>query len=603
MQQSSHLPLPDYDEEEAREKRKRITIVILLTFLALAAVIWVNPFKTSGSAGQPSGEKATAAAGFGGETGIVFSNTTYSAREYLLDLRHSLVTDDSGRMEEWHFANSGSEPAEFTLVKIIPREIYDNGYGSQDDILRFEDALLGSAFAVQSEKFVLQPKRALSVKIWSSSTQNLGLMMIPVFKDSLDETQLAEFKSIFENTKAGESKLLALNPQQAQKNADEITRIINSDASWTEKKAALAALSAKTEATTVPNQMAEFVSTTSEAAPASYIEIPLFVGGDVSGGSAGEILVKPIEGELGRYVVSGYPKIEDVDGVKTAKIMFDFTKMKVNGGLFLKEDLNGELSGYLDYVTGQLVFAWSTNTDSLMRIPLRVDVQHVLKPLSFVTASPAKITFALGGKETRKPLFVTNSYAFPITVSGCGFAEDTVVAPQETKYVWVTRKNSGCTLLQNQVPFYNIVEARGVDGGRWADEIRFLYDAPNKYGGRECLDNICECKALSDYLDLLKDKYAGDLRLYYRNPQAAKAGLGEYFIRSYAVLGTGLKDCEFNEPFAQAFKTSASNKDAAYLITLKAKPDSAELKFEVSVKKILESNYEMVENYESEDYA
>ena len=92
--QPSRLPLPDYEEEERSAKSKKLMALVLLTFFVAAVFIYVNPLKT----GAPTGNAPGAAAALGGTQNSqaqTFDKRTYTVRDYIMSLDHTLVIDGS----------------------------------------------------------------------------------------------------------------------------------------------------------------------------------------------------------------------------------------------------------------------------------------------------------------------------------------------------------------------------------------------------------------------------------------------------------------------------------------------------------------------------
>jgi hypothetical protein len=451
-------PAPDYEEQERRAKSKKLMLAVIVAIIVVAAFLLLNPLKKAEPAQQfiDKASATLAAANIAGGARpapfiLEFEKQEVELNGKTLNVEHNLRIDENGRRETLAFTNTGDEPVEFTLIQVTPAEVYDSNYSENSTTLKFADADAGAETAaanaaapapavVETRRVTLQPGEVFTTRVYSTSSKQVGLLFIPVLNTAGNDVNADELRAILEQAASdGRVNVLALTPQNANSLSVRITSIVNSDKTWIEKKAELENALASVERAETSAEFV-FTATASEALPASYIEIPLFLSGE-SESELGAPLIQAVEGELAPYVVAGYPKIEvDSNGVKKAEILFDFRRATLRGGLFWDDATGSELQE----LSGTLSFSFSKRAETTTSVPLRVEFNHVYDSSLFLSASPRLIEFTARERTTsattpaneiKKPVFLTNSYEFPVSVSGCSFPENTVVQPHETKHV------------------------------------------------------------------------------------------------------------------------------------------------------------------------
>jgi hypothetical protein len=70
-----------------------------------------------------------------------FDKRDYVASDLHLEIEHFLsFSEKEGRKETFFVVNNGDAKAEFAIVQVIPREIYENNYEVKNSVLLFADA-------------------------------------------------------------------------------------------------------------------------------------------------------------------------------------------------------------------------------------------------------------------------------------------------------------------------------------------------------------------------------------------------------------------------------------------------------------------------------
>ena len=554
------------------EKSKKYFAAVVLLVVVAAALLIFNPFKPA----KPAPTRETPQIGIATPSleanlnpnvAIDFEEETIENDGAALTQGHSLEISETDRTETFALTNDGDEDVSFTLIQITPSSIKEKAYTENENVYSFADAspspkASAKKGVVESSKKSLKPGQTLAVKVKSSETKELGILFVPVLSKKVD---LTEFKALLEEKVADDSiKIMELSPQEAETLSHEIQAIVNDDTkypNWSDKKLALTELLSKVQTTIVSgNANAFFSSVATELQPGAFVEIPLF---GASKQQTKDLLLR-VEGDLSKFVASGYPKVVEEDGIVKIKTFFDFRKgASFKGGL-----LSDKKGSALTEITGTLSFAQVKQPDKKTLLPLSVRFEHV-QANDFVVLSPQTTDiYRVKDTSVRKPVFAVNNLPFEIKLDDCGFKKK-ILEQGEASAALVGFENSDCSVSVNDFATQWITvsgfkeKTNSVKESEAAEDViadaYYSSSAVPYFNWRSCSEVYCGCDALNDNLVLLKQRFEDDLR-QIPDVAAYKELFGSTkYARTAVLLATSLENCDLETPFQGKIKEGKIN--------------------------------------------
>jgi len=206
----------------------------------------------------------------------------------------------------------------------------------------------------------------------------------------------------------------------------------------------------------------------------------------------------------------------------------------------------GKLDVPVDAVEGKFT---AKAKDGKAELPFKVPIKHVA-PENLAYVTPEVLPFyTFEGKGVSKPVFVTNNFNRPLTVS-CGSLFSRVVAPGAVVQVDVKppEKTEECAVALDAVATRQVfrAEVRSVEkGSPWYEEdgLSDALDLTEDAGFRDCADRYCNCqqaRQAADDFAALVSSHVGRI-----NGGGSRGSVNELYPNGYAastVLRTGTFD-------------------------------------------------------------
>jgi len=415
---------------------------------------------------------------------LEFEPIEYDVKGNRVVFEHALSITEKGRNELLSFTNYGNQTVKFTLVEVIPSNVYDNEYKE----LSFQDEVAGQTigFRILVHDFTLKSGETKNLQVKSNSNSLVGLIFFLVTDPNVN---IEELKSILEKqVSEGKIRLLELSPTQAKTIAKQINDIVNNASkTWQERKNELEGIAA-TYGVEISEYNASFVALASEIQPGALIQIPIFASENL-----GEIVYK-IEGDLSQYASI---ETQNAENVTILKIFFDFRnginsgRINIVGGNIEVPELNGTLIVSFPQFQQE------------QRFQLRILFDNV--PINYFLITSPRNVFE------NNSVTIANNLPFDLqNVSGCGLNNVTLGKNSELTFKPTLEDDLKCILTQNG----KIIQAVG-----FSTEENYL-SREFKASWLSCSDFKCDCDTFSTVALLIEErvfentKFISDLKVF-----------------------------------------------------------------------------------------
>jgi hypothetical protein len=448
-------------QEQLKASNFPVIAFFILAILALAAWFFLapqaQPTPPANETVSPTPEGESFAELF---TDLILYNRT------TVSITHSINMSAEGRKEELVLENKGLETVFLRVLAVIPDALV-----AELSFAGEEERVLGFRVVITDVRLGSGERRA--IKLVSSSAQQIGVVFVVVTDPAMD---LNKVKEVLETNISEEKKseLISLSAGQAEAFRKQLEELLNNQAlSQEERLTQLRALVGKEEKMVFEGLEPVFPRYASELQPGAVFTIPVFYSKQDEE-EKGRILYQ-IAGEAHDYASAQL--IDLADESKALQVFVDLSKFPLKNGVLWNESANAPLSS----TGGFLEISFSSKGETLsepIKIPLAVSVNHV---------PPEELLLF---ERTSRSLWIVSNYPRDVPLNVCG--NEVVVKKNSYRRVYLPPEKS-CQVFQGSKDVFYTVPAYS--------EFKKISSSSEVNDLRACVENVCECDALTEFLN------------------------------------------------------------------------------------------------------